>query len=399
MELFDFLFMPRFPDKGLADSVIYNKLQKSLSDISAYNLLKQSFWDTWSELWLPDYMVNPLDIWPHTYADCEACQLWEFLVDDILTSSLIIFRHQFIADKINLSTLIGNSNLNGSYSDYVRNVKQKVPSTIKALFNITQEKPNGPYQIQTAYPNLVAAIIAGVGKSPLSKEQKTRNSLSQNLAFAQLCLESIAYTDNISSHPAEERYIFERLFSFETKICLFQMVQNGRQYPQPFIGLIRHMPNVFSRLIFAQALSGFPEPDHSNEEEEFGSSWLKAIGGYFFPVWQALFCMRLVMKYRDTVAPRQKIIQEIEGLPFYQPQKIEFQFLPKYISKKSFYKRGEKDQYASFVDSWDVDWWLTSQNFKRKFTASDGSIKPSALLMSPLMDYEFLYSCLPPKII
>lgn len=398
MDWFCFLFGARFPDNGLGSTVIYHKLEKVPPDISTHELLKRSFWDAWSGLWLPDYMVDPLAIWPSTLEECENCQLWKFLVDDILTSSLIIFRHQLVANKINLSTLIENSNLKGSYSDYVRNMKQKVPPIIKTLFNITQGKPNGPYQIQTAYPNLAAAIIAGVGKSPLSKKPKTRNSLSQNLAFTQMCFESIAHTDNILSHPAEERYILERLFSLEAKISLFQMVQNGRQCPQSLMGLVRHMPNVFSRLIFAQALSGFPEPDHGNEEERFASGWLKAIGGYIFPVWQALFCMRLKKKFGNAVVP-ERIIQEIETLPFYQPQEIEFQFLPKYISRKSFYKRGEKDQYASFVDSWDVDWWLTSQNFKRKFTASEGSIKPSALLMSPLMDYEFLCGCLPPKVI
>lgn len=227
MNFFDFVFIPRLPDEGLSDSVIRTYLEQSLPDISAYELLRQSFWDTWSGLFLPDHLVNPLDIWPHTFEGCETCQLWDFLVNDILTSALISFRNRLPTPQINLAELIEKSCLTGSYSDYVRNIKQRIPSIINPLFNITQEKSNGPYQIQTAYPNLVAAIIAGVGKSPLSQKQKTRNSLSQNLSFSQICLENIAYPENVSSYPAEELYIFERLFSIEAKMCLFHMAQKG----------------------------------------------------------------------------------------------------------------------------------------------------------------------------
>lgn len=376
MDLFDRVFTPMlFPET-------------EISETSPYELLRQSFWDAWSQLWLPDYLVDPLDIWPHEFEHCEKCTLWKFLVDDILISSLIYFRRQAEVETVDLSFLLAHSILEGSYSDYSRNVKQKLPPIIKKLFGITQEKPNGPYQIKTPYPNLVAALIGGVGKSPLSLRQNTRNSLTQSLEFSKMCLSCIASAQNQPSYPAEERYIFERLFSLQAKIGLFHLRLENEEYPQSQLDLIRYMPNVTSRLGFAQALLPFPEPNHDPKEERFASGWLKVIGGYLFPAWQALFCARIQFKFQNHRI--EDLISAIEALACYGPNQIRLEQLEKFISPKDIYKRDVKEHYVAFAAPWDIDWWALSEK------AMDSSKISNDLLMgkNPLLDDDFLLDCL-----
>lgn len=183
------------------------------------------------------------------------------------------------------------------------------------------------------------------------------------------------------------------------------MTQKGRQYPQDLMDLVLHMPNVFSRLILTQVLFDCPEPEHGIEEENFTSGWLKIIGGYIFPIWQTLFCLRLKKKYRDSPTPFERIIQSIEELPFYNPQGIHLLMMQNLIDKKPFYMRGEKEQYSSFVEPWDTDWTVPMNEFVSKYEDSFKLTYPtpfrpnqqSALLMSPLMDFDFLSDCITPQ--
>lgn len=343
-------------------------------------------------------------LWPELALDNKDSFLWGILKNDILVSALVYFRHNTVAPSYSLSHLLSEgtetNSTSGSYTNYSKNLGKYMPCLLLQLFGISKTSKNGAYSIKSVYPHLLSAIISSAQSSVFSQNKKTRTSMKYNLGFANACFDTI-FTSHVSlaSHPAEEIYVFERLWAVWLKLLLPTDIHPSSTKA---ISLSRYMPNATTRISFLQGLlsmsnQGFDNDDH-DEIYDMPCDVLKLIGGYIFPVWQWLFCTHLERQYSGNAAD---IIRAIESVHFYNSTLKNSPLLKLRVHTRTKYpiSRSISEMYTKRFADWDIDWWMDDHQVMSALAGKpvgiDSALGDSLLFQSPLYDPEFLSFCLP----
>lgn len=226
MNLFKSIFSPAIPDAWINDQKIqelYSRIEKCTDSVNDDDLLAEIFHSTTSmQLTFPEkFLENFVDFWPtreHSPQVCVKCKLWDFVAPDVLTASLVFCRHQLPTEPLSLSSLCSVYS-EVDYANFNRNMAY-IPVSLYSLLGITQVAEGKRYRIETHYPNMVAALIQFAKGSTLSNRPKTKDSYTMNMRTFISCLNTIqsAKDDpkkNRYSHPQEEIFFMERIFSLE----------------------------------------------------------------------------------------------------------------------------------------------------------------------------------------
>lgn len=361
MDLFKSIFSPTIPDAWINDQKIqglFSLIEKCTDSVSDDDLLAEIFHSTTSmQLALPEkFLENFVDFWPtleHSPQACVKCKLWDFVAPDVLTASLVFFRHQLPTEPLSLSSLCSVYS-EADYANFNRNMAY-IPISLYSLLGITQVAEGKRYRIETHYPNLVAALIQFAKGSTLSNRPKTKDSYTMNMRSFISCLNTIqsAKDDpkkNHYSHPQEEIFFVERIFSLGIRTLLYNdfVVQ---ELPRKIVDSFRQMPNALMRYSLIQGLLIGYYNDSIDMETLITT--LVLVGGYVFPVCHWMFCKMMMSKYQEDVPT---IIAAIEKMDTYQATLDSPLFNVQEKNSVLRPARTEKDLYPKWFSHWNPDW-------------------------------------------
>lgn len=371
-DLFDYIFKPKmsiiFARSDDLNTLFQDIIEDSLT-LSADETLKEAFhYSICMQLNLPETFHKSFEgLWP-----AKGCQLqdivdsalWNMISEDIIVGALVYFRRQLPAPEYSLFELCKGYTFEdyGNFNRYLR----KLPSSLQSLLGISQSQSGKKYTISTHYPHMVASLIKHAKGSPVSRRPKTKNSYAMNRSTFCDCIGDITRPQKQdASHPREEVYFFERLFSIGVRILLCEEFVVG-ELPSALVSLARLMPNVLARPSLINGVLTLY--DQKKIDFETAETSLILIGGYIFPTCQRIFCCALFRKYNGDY---HKIVSQLEHMSIFE-EKFSSPLLDYETKWRSSISqdmdfitpslkhvdptRAEKERYTKWFSSWNTQW-------------------------------------------
>lgn len=396
MDFFNEIFAPVILPIPELDEYLKIEKQKILKSkrFSPKIALEESFVAAWHYCDLPDEMTAPLHrFWPSDTGAPQMYDLWSFLVDDLIISSLIYFRHKFVTEEsqYSLSDLCNNYMYppmdlsNGSHR-----IREAIPPIICDIFHIPQFPSDKGYKIQTPYPALVAAIIQH-SASIFPKGEQEKWSFKKNLSFFNACTSNFAGTNgNRSKHALEELYMLERVFNVMPRLATqLRMIEELEGISE----VACLMPNIMTRIDLINAIASVKK---FRDDPTVACNILKFIGGIFFPIWQWLFCSCI-----EEYVMKAGLIRILEVEALTQDSKsasASFMSTAEPILSMFDIKKKRQDRLP-LVHA--INWWGGAEQISCQLAqVNNRSVEQKGLLMrAPLFDPKlaYYYCCDPSK--